>query len=623
MDALVIGAGISGLTTGICLAEAGLAVTIRTASPPERTTSAAAGAIWGLVRVGPRERVLRWGRTGLEIMSRLAAEPGTGVRMVSGREVTRAAPDPHYWTELLPDLRMCRADELPDGFAGGWRYTAPVATMPAYLGYLSDRFARAGGTIEMAPVGSLAEVAGAAAVVVNCTGVAAHHLVPDPAVTPVRGQVVVAANPGIEEFLIDRDEEPPWIVYMFPHGDTVLLGGTNEEGSWDEEPEPEIAERIVAACCAIDPRLRGAAVLGHRVGLRPYRPEVRLEPEPRDGGVLWHNYGNGGAGVSLSWGCAAEIAAAVCSLGLVLMRFAIAIPQFYADGQFDPEAFRAYLARAEELGFDGAWAQEGVLGTMPGFSPVEAMTFAAACTRRLRLGCAVFVSTLHSPVHLAKSLATVDQLSRGRVEIGVGTGGGRRPFAAFGVSPDRYVARFTEGIALMKALWTQDRVSFGGEFWRLEGAAMEPKPFQKPHPPLWFGAASPAALRRAVRLGDGFIGAGSSTTAAFAEQAQVVRDALADAGRPAGSFPIAKRVYIAIDEDAGRARQRVNDALGRLYGQRVPAIEAAAIAGRPADCLREVRQVAEAGAELILFTALFDQHEQMERVAAEIVPAFG
>ena len=104
------------------------------------------------------------------------------------------------------------------------------------------------------------------------------------------------------------------------------------------------------------------------------------------------------------------------------MRFAIAIPQFFADGEFDPEAFRAYFARAEELGFDSAWTQEQGLGAAPHLGPVEAMTYAAACTQRLRLGCVVFVSTLHSPVHLAKSLSSLDQLSRGRLEIGVGTG---------------------------------------------------------------------------------------------------------------------------------------------------------------------------------------------------------
>ena len=305
------------------------------------------------------------------------------------------------------------------------------------------------------------------------------------------------------------------------------------------------------------------------------------------------------------------------------MRFAIAIPQFYADGEFDPAAFRAYLTRAEELGFDSAWTQDQLLGSWNQFAPIEAMTYAAACTQRLRLGCVVFVSTLYSPVHLAKSLSTLDQLSRGRIEIGVGTGGQGRPFAAFGVDPARYVARFSEGIALMKALWTQPRVTFDGEFWQLQDAAMEPKPFQKPYPPLWFGAASEPALRRAVRLGDGFFGAGSSPTARFAEQVAVVRAALAEAGRPAGSFPIAKRVYVAIDDNTGRARARMNTALTELYGHRVEAIEAAAVAGTAADCVRELHQVAQAGAELILCTALFDQAEQMEQLAAAVIPKLG
>jgi len=302
------------------------------------------------------------------------------------------------------------------------------------------------------------------------------------------------------------------------------------------------------------------------------------------------------------------------------MKFAIAIPQFYADGEFDPAAFRAYFARAEELGFDSAWTQEGTLGAGPQLGPIEAMTFAAACTERIRLGCVVFVSTLHSPVHLAKSVSTLDQLSRGRVEIGVGTGGKGRPFTAFGVEPKRYVSRFSEGIELMKALWTEPRVTFDGEFWQLENASMEPKPFQKPYPPLWFGGASEPALRRAVRMGNGFFGAGSSPTAKFAEQVQIVRAALAEAARPVGSFPIAKRVYIAVDDDTERARNRVNAGLERIYGHRVPAIEAAAIAGTAADCVREVNQVAAAGAELVLFTALFDQREQMERLASTVLP---
>jgi probable F420-dependent oxidoreductase len=306
------------------------------------------------------------------------------------------------------------------------------------------------------------------------------------------------------------------------------------------------------------------------------------------------------------------------------MRFAVAIPQFYASGAFEPAAFGSYFSRVEELGvYDSAWAQESTLGPGPQIEPIEAMTFAAACTNRIRLGCVVFVSTLHSPVHLAKSLASLDQLSRGRIDVGVGTGGPSRPFAGFGVDASRYVARFTEGVALMKALWTQPRVTFDGEFWQLKDAAMEPKPLQRPYPPLWFGGASETALRRAVRLGDGFFGAGSSTTEAFASQVRTVRTALAAAGRPASGFPIAKRVYISIDSDADRARQRVNEGLARIYGRRVPSIEAAAIAGTADDCLQSVREVADAGAELILFTALNDQLEHAEQIAAEIIPRLG
>jgi probable F420-dependent oxidoreductase len=302
------------------------------------------------------------------------------------------------------------------------------------------------------------------------------------------------------------------------------------------------------------------------------------------------------------------------------MRYAIAIPQFYADGTFDPAAFRQYLQRAETLGFHSAWTQEQVYGTSPQLSPTEAMTFAAACTDTLHIGCTVYVSTVHSAPHLAKSLASLDQLSRGRLEVGVGTGGKHRPYAAFGIDGARYVARFTEGVELMKALWTEEYVKFDGQFYQVNDLGMEPKPFTKPHPPLWFGGAGPTALRRAIRLGTGFFGAGSSPTVNFAEQVQVVRAALAEAGRDEASFPIAKRVYLGVDEDPARARERMNAELTNVYGQLPESIAAAAITGTVSDCVRQVREVIDAGAELVLFTALYDQPEHLERIAADIIP---
>ena len=208
-----------------------------------------------------------------------------------------------------------------------------------------------------------------------------------------------------------------------------------------------------------------------------------------------------------------------------------------------------------------------MLGPSPRLGALETMTFAAACTSRLRIGCSVFVSPLHQPVQLAKSIATLDQLSRGRIEIGFGTGGHGRPFGAFGIGPDHLVTRFTEGLAVMKACWTQPEATVKGQFWQLDRAAMEPKPFQKPYPPVWIGGSVPAAVRRAARIGDGFFGAGSTTTARFAEQVQVLRAALAERGTDPASFPVAKRVYIAVDEDAGRARDRMAAALIDVYGE--------------------------------------------------------
>jgi D-amino-acid oxidase len=307
MNVTVLGAGVSGLTTGVVLAEAGHQVTIRTASPPDRTTSVAAGALWGPVRVGPEDRVVSLAEHTLAVLTKLADEPGTGVHLASGMEVTRAEPELPSWSHLVPSMRMCEPAELPPGFAGGWHFTSPLATMPIYLGYLLARFERAGGTLQLSPVTRL----DVAPLVVNCTGVAARELVPDPAVFPVRGQVVIAENPGIEGFLISRDEPPPTAAYMFPHGDTILLGGTVEENSWNLRPETLISQRIVARLAEIDPRLHGVRILGHRVGLRPCRAELRLEPEDVNGALVWHNYGHGGAGISLSWGCAAEIASRI------------------------------------------------------------------------------------------------------------------------------------------------------------------------------------------------------------------------------------------------------------------------------------------------------------------------
>jgi probable F420-dependent oxidoreductase len=304
------------------------------------------------------------------------------------------------------------------------------------------------------------------------------------------------------------------------------------------------------------------------------------------------------------------------------MRFAIAIPQYARDSRFDGDAFRAHLRRIEELDvFESTWAQEQVIGAGGSLAPLPTLTYAAACTEKLRLGCAVFVLPLHNPLHLAKAISSLDCLSHGRVDVGVATGGQGRPFGAFGVDPDRPVARFNEALALMKACWTEREINFDGRLFKLQGAAMEPKPVQKPHPPVWFGGSAPAGMRRAVRHGDGFMGAGSQTTAQFAEQVKVVREELSAQGRDPGSFRIGKRVYVHVEDDAARGRRRLEDALARHYGR--SGWSEHILAGPPAECSAGIQAVADAGGELILLNPLVDDAQQLERLAAEVIPAAG
>ncbi|HEU5320462.1 MAG TPA: LLM class flavin-dependent oxidoreductase, partial [Methylomirabilota bacterium] len=301
------------------------------------------------------------------------------------------------------------------------------------------------------------------------------------------------------------------------------------------------------------------------------------------------------------------------------MKLGVAIPQTFRDARVEPARLEAYLRRAEALGFDSAWVIEQVLGSIPSLEPVEVLAFATAVTRRLRLGTAVLLSALRSPVHLAKSLATLDHLSEGRLVVGVGLGGSTKVYPAHGLTAERRVARFVEGLRVMKRLWTEPRVTLQGDFFRLENVSMEPKPLQQPHPPLWFGGHHPRALERAVELGDGFMGAGSASTASFAEQVAVLRGRLEAARRDPATFPVGKRVYIAVDADRPRAARRLSEWFGAFYG-RPELAEQVAVWGDVQECVDGLAEVARAGAGLIMLHPVFDEAEQLERFAAELRP---
>ncbi|MER6629841.1 FAD-dependent oxidoreductase [Streptomyces sp. NPDC000987] len=308
-DVVVVGAGIIGLTTAVVLAERGVRVRVWTRDPAGRTTSAVAGALWWPYRIEPPERARAWALRSLEVYEESAARPETtGVRMVEGVLGETDLDSTAAWAAArLPGLRAATAAEYAG--SGLWA-RLPLIDMTAHLSWLRERLVRAGGTVEERTVSALAEAD--AGVVVNCTGLDARDLVPDPSVRPVRGQLVVVENPGIRTWTVSTGADGE-MAYVFPQPGRLLLGGTAEEDVWSTEPDPAVAEAIVRRCAALRPEIAGARVLGHRVGLRPARDAVRLERGLLpDGRVLVHNYGHGGAGVTVAWGCAEEAAGLAC-----------------------------------------------------------------------------------------------------------------------------------------------------------------------------------------------------------------------------------------------------------------------------------------------------------------------
>jgi D-amino-acid oxidase len=308
VEITIIGGGVSGLSCAIRLLEAGYAVQVWARDLAPQTTSSVAAAVWYPYRAFPEALVLGWSAATYAELAQLAAEePAAGVIVRGGLELFRAPePDP-WWRSAVPSFRRAGPSELPAGFSDGFVFEAPVVEMPVYLASLEARVVALGGRIVRRAIRSLDEAPGESQVVVNCAGLGARELVGDATMVPIRGQIVRVAQVGLEQFIFD-DHGPGGVTYIVPRTRDIVLGGTAQEGDERLAPDAATAEAILARCAALEPRLRGAEVLEHKVGLRPGRPAVRLETERRGGRLVVHNYGHGGAGVTLSWGCADEVA---------------------------------------------------------------------------------------------------------------------------------------------------------------------------------------------------------------------------------------------------------------------------------------------------------------------------
>jgi D-amino-acid oxidase len=310
-DIIVLGCGVIGLTTALRLLEAGYAVRLVARERSPHTTSDIAAAVWYPFLTDASERALHWSRVSFEQLRDLAPDPAAGVTIADSLLLVGGdRPAVPRWHRIVEGWRPARPEELPAGrsaaVTGGYVYRVPVVRMPRYLAWLEGRVRAWGARLEQRSVTDLDALFDEARGVVNCTGLGAARLVPDPSVVPIRGQLVYVAA-GFAPRVIQDAAGGEEVTYIIPRPDCTVLGGTAEVGQWDLAVRPETAEAIRARCLRLVPELARADVLGHAVGLRPGRPAVRLEVEQRPRGRLVHNYGHGGAGVTLSWGCAADV----------------------------------------------------------------------------------------------------------------------------------------------------------------------------------------------------------------------------------------------------------------------------------------------------------------------------
>lgn len=305
---LVLGCGVSGLSCGIRLLEHGFDVTIVARDLPPNTTSNLGAAIWYPYKAYPQDRVLVWGITSLDEFYRLMGVPEAGVSAVTLLEVLDHPSPAPWWRHMPRRFSRMPVEELPPGYQDGYAVEVPLIDTPKYMRYLRQRFDDAGGRIEQRTVSTLTELCGENRLIINCAGLGAREVAGDDGVYPIRGQLIRVKRPPGARWWIDEHGHNA-LTYIVPRSEDCILGGTAQEGDWTLAPDPDTAADILQRCQALEPALNSVEIIEHRVGLRPGRREVRLELEPvSERCAVIHNYGHGGAGFTLSWGCAAEVA---------------------------------------------------------------------------------------------------------------------------------------------------------------------------------------------------------------------------------------------------------------------------------------------------------------------------
>jgi probable F420-dependent oxidoreductase len=306
------------------------------------------------------------------------------------------------------------------------------------------------------------------------------------------------------------------------------------------------------------------------------------------------------------------------------VQFGIALPQSSAAGERLAEATAGFVHSAERYGLHSLWVQEQTIGTDPSLEPIVNLAYVAAITTTIRLGTAAIIAPARNPVVLAKQLGSLDRLSGGRLIVGLAIGDMPSLYDASGVPVAGRGERMEEVIRVLKGLWTRPEFSYESASRSIVAAGMEPKPVQRPHPPLWFGGRSSGALERALREGDGWVSAGGTSIAKFAELAGGLRTTLHEQGRD--DFSIAKKLYIAVEDSRELARERLADwfsAHWTIADDPRALAESVGVFGTAEDCAEAIARVAQSDPNLIILNPVYGEQEQLARLAETVLPLLG
>jgi D-amino-acid oxidase len=300
---LVVGAGVSGLSCGIRLIEDGWKVTIWSSDFSPNTTSDIAAALWYPFLSSPVEKTNSWGSNTYNVFKELSDDPNAGIIMTQTFEYFREAQKDPSWKDSVDNFERL-TENLPSNYVECFSFITSIIEMPIYLTWLSDRYIDLGGLLERKTVSNFLDIPYNFDNIINCTGLESGNLLNDGEVYPIRGQIL-RVKTDIKEMHLDQ--QIPTLTYIVPRSNDMILGGVAQDNNWSLNPTEKDRDFILEKCSSIIPELKNADIIEELVGLRPGRSSVRLEKEIISGVPLIHNYGHGGSGVTLSWGCADDV----------------------------------------------------------------------------------------------------------------------------------------------------------------------------------------------------------------------------------------------------------------------------------------------------------------------------